>query len=50
MVVVFRVFILGEYIFQTNIDSVFHIDSNNVLLGNISNYNFQKNCILYSQI
>lgn len=37
-----RVFILGEYTFQTNIDSVFHIDSDNVLLGDISNYNFQK--------
>lgn len=37
-----RVFILGEYTFQTNIDSVFHIDSDNVLLSNISNYNFQK--------
>ena len=43
-----RVFILGEYTFQTNIDSVFHIDSDNVLLGDISNYNFQKNCVLYS--
>lgn len=37
-----RVFILSEYIFQTNIDSIFHIDSDNVLLRDISNYNFQK--------
>ena len=42
MAVVFEVFILAEYTFQTNIDSVFHIDSDNVLLGDISNYNFQK--------
>ena len=38
-----RVFILSEYIFQTNIDSIFHTDSDNVLLGNLNNYNFQKN-------
>lgn len=37
-----RVFILSEYIFQTNIDSIFHIDSDNVLLRDINNYNFQK--------
>ena len=37
-----RVFILSEYISQTNIDSIFHIDSDNVLLRDINNYNFQK--------
>jgi hypothetical protein len=37
-----RVFILSEYVFQTNSNSIFHIDSDNVLLSNINNYNFQK--------
>jgi len=37
-----RVFLLSEYTFQTNIGTVFHIDSDNVLLDDISNYNFQQ--------
>mgnify|MGYP005988544895 CR=1 FL=1 len=37
-----RVFVIGEYVFQTNSKSIFHIDSDNILLSDVNKYNFNK--------
>lgn len=37
-----RVFILKYFLLDFNLSKVFHIDSDNILLGNINNYKFQK--------
>lgn len=38
-----RVFIIKLYMEENNIDKVFHIDSDNVLLKNINDYDFKEN-------
>lgn len=37
-----RIFILKYFLQENNIERIFHMDSDNILLYNINNYNFQK--------
>ena len=37
-----RIFILKYFLEENNIERIFHMDSDNILLSNINHYNFQK--------
>ena len=39
----FKVFIIKLFLLEYKFNSIFHIDSNNILLFNINNYEFKKN-------